>query len=324
MSKLAAIVLAAGVSSRMGNFKPLLQVDGASMIQRVVSSMKAAEADPIAVVTGYKADLLKEHLKNEGLLFVHNSHYYSTQMLDSLLLGASALPGGTERVLICPADIPLIKRETMQALLAAKGDFIRPVYQGTPGHPVVMTADALDRIRTQQNHPDGLRGAVAACGITPTDVDVSDLGTTLDGDTRDEYAALLKYHRQETQLPQPLQLDLRLGLHAETSFWGPECAQFLELIQTTGSMLNACQCMHMSYSRGWKMINEIERQLGYPLLYRAQGGPSGGGSALTPRGKLFLAAFLRMQAEIQAQSQAIFSRYFPGGYLEEPSDKEEL
>ena len=46
MSKLAAIILAAGVSSRMGNFKPMLQVDGQTMIQRVVASMRAAGAAP--------------------------------------------------------------------------------------------------------------------------------------------------------------------------------------------------------------------------------------------------------------------------------------
>jgi len=324
MSKLAAIILAAGVSSRMGNFKPMLQLDGQTMIQRVTASMRLAGADPIVVVTGYHHEVLEQHLAGPDIRFVHNDRYYATQMLDSLLLGATALPADTERVLISPADVPLIKPETMQALLASQGDFIRPSYGGKPGHPVVMTPEALRRIHVFRDHSDGLRGAVEACGILPVDVPVEDLGTTLDGDTRDEYATLLKYRRQQTNAPQPLQLDLRLGLHAETAFWNPECAQFLELIQTTGSMLNACQCMHMSYSRGWKMINEIERQLGYPLLLRSQGGPSGGGSALTPKGRRFLSVFLRMQEEIKTESQAIFARYFPDGYLTDPSDKEEL
>lgn len=324
MSKLAAIILAAGVSSRMGNFKPMLQVDGQTMIQRVVASMRAAGAAPIIVVTGYHRDVLEQHLAGSDITFVNNPRYFATQMLDSLLLGASALPADTQRVLISPADVPLIKEETIQALLAAQGDFIRPSFDGKPGHPVLATPEALDRIRVFQNHSDGLRGAISACGIIPVDVVVDDLGTTLDGDTRDEYANLLKYRRQQTNTPQPLQLDLRLCLRAETAFWTPECAQFLELIQTTGSMLNACQCMHMSYSRGWKMVNEMERQLGYPLLVRSQGGSSGGGSTLTPRGRHFLSAFLRMQEEIRAKSQAIFDRYFPEGQFPTFSDKEEL
>lgn len=317
MSQLAAIILAAGVSSRMGNFKPLLPVDGRTMIGRVVDSMQKAGADPVIVVTGYKHEILMEHLEGTGAVFVHNERYFSTQMLDSLLLGAAALPEETERVLVTPADVPLVEDATVAALLHSRGDFVRPTYQEKPGHPVVMTAAALRRIAAFGHHPDGLRGAVVAAGIVPVDVPVEDLGTTLDGDTRDEYAELLKYRRTQTRMPQPIQLDLRLGLHAESLFWGPDCAQFLEMIQTTGSMLNACQCMHISYSRGWKMINEIERQLGYPLLQRSQGGTNGGGSQLTANGERFLAAFLAMQQEIRTGSQAIFARYFPEGRLAE-------
>ena len=314
MSKLAAVILAAGVSSRMGNFKPMLTVDGQTMIHRVVSSMQEAGAAPIVVVTGYKHAVLAQHLADSGVTFVHNERYFETQMLDSLLLGLSALPSGTERVLITPADIPLVKQETIRTLLAADGAFVRPSYQGTPGHPVVMDFRLHEQLRMFRGG-GGLRGAIEASGVVPTDIPVKDFGTMLDGDTRDEYARLLQYRRQETGAPQALQLDLRIGLHAETAFWGPDCAQFLELIQTTGSMRSACQCMHISYSRGWRMINEIERQLGYPLLLRSQGGSNGGGSALTPAGKQFLASFQQMQEEIRAESQAIFSRYFPGGRL---------
>lgn len=317
MSKLAAIILAAGVSSRMGNFKPLLPVDGETMIRRVVGSMQKAGADPVIVVTGYKHEILEDHLTDCGVTFVHNEHYYSTQMLDSLLLGAAALPREAERVLITPADVPLVEEATVAALLHAQGDFIRPTYQGKPGHPVVMMAGALGRIAAFGDHGDGLRGAVLAAGIEPVDVPTEDLGTTLDGDTRDEYAELLKYRRTRTMTPQPIQLDLRLGLHAESLFWGPDCAQFLEMIQTTGSMLNACQCMHISYSRGWKMVNEMERQLGYPLLQRSQGGTNGGGSSLTAKGERFLTSFLAMQREIRACSERIFARYFPEGRLSE-------
>ena len=54
MGQLAAVVLAAGVSSRMGRFKPMLPVDGRTMAQRVVDSMLTAGAYPVVVVTGYQ------------------------------------------------------------------------------------------------------------------------------------------------------------------------------------------------------------------------------------------------------------------------------
>ena len=72
------------------------------------------------------------------------------------------------------------------------------------------------------------------------------------------------------------------------------------------------------------MINEIENQLGYPLLLRSQGGNNGGGSELTPMGKQFLEAFQMMQAEIREESQKIFERYFPDGRLHDRDSIESL
>lgn len=311
MTQLAGLILAAGVSSRMGAFKPMLPVDGQTMIRRVAEMMGRAGADPIVVVTGYRGEALEQHLEDLNLRFVRNERYYSTQMLDSLLLGLEELGGEARRVLVSPADIPLVEDETVAALLAAEGDFVRPLFRGTPGHPVVLSGSLLPALRTYSGE-GGLKGAIEALGIPVTDVAVEDQGTALDSDTRNEYAALLKYRRRQTGRPQPLGLDIQVCLQAETSFFDLRSAQFLELIQATGSMLNACQCMHMSYSKGWTMINEMERQLGWPVLIRNQGGSSGGGSSLTEQGIDLLRAYREMQADITAYSQSAFQRCFQG------------
>lgn len=197
MGKIAAIVTAAGISSRMGGFKPLLDIDGKSMIRRVVDLMLASGADPVVVVTGYQAGDVEKHLADAGVLFVRNERYYETQMFDSLLAGATVLPSETERILITPADIPLVKEGTVQALLAAQGQFVRPLCRGKTGHPVILTRELLERLGDYSGF-DGLRGAMEAYGITPVDVAVDDQGTLLDGDTRDDYAALLRLHREMT------------------------------------------------------------------------------------------------------------------------------
>ena len=291
MEPFAAIVLAAGVSSRMGRFKPLLEIDGISMIRRVTDSMQAAGAAPVVVVTGYREDELRRHLADTGVAFLHNEDYWRTQMLDSLLMAMETLPATISRVLVNPADIPLVRPETIRALVSVPGDFVRPVCAGQHGHPIVLATRRL--------------------GIVPRDVEVEDQGVVLDSDTRDEYTRLLRYRREDTRRPQPLQLDLRVHLQAETSFWNASFAQFLELIQTTGSIRNACSCMHMAYSNAWKLLNEAERQLGWPLLVRSPGGSNGGGSELTARGQELLRAWRAMEAELQEQGEAIFRKYFP-------------
>lgn len=310
MAELAGLILAAGVSSRMGKFKPLLDVDGKSMIQRVVEMMYRANASPIVVVAGYQAELLEDHLKDADVCVIRNTRYYDTQMMDSLMMGLETFDSEVRRVLVSPADIPLVENKTVELLLGADGPFVRPTCRGVPGHPVILCSDLLSALKNHSGE-GGLNGAITALGIPVTEVEVEDEGTTLDSDTRDEYAALLRYRRRQTRRPQHLQLDLRIALQAETTFLDFRCAQFLELIQTTGSMLNACQCMHMSYSKGWRMINEMERQLGYPVLFRSQGGSNGGGSSLTAEGERILCSYRTMQHEITEYIQKIFRQHFP-------------
>lgn len=309
MKGLAAVILAAGASSRMGRFKPLLMIGGDTMAGRITDFVQKAGASPVVLVTGYQAERLRGHLSGRGLVFVHNDRYYETQMMDSLLMGLAALPPDTKRVLIAPVDVPLVKEETIAALLAAPGEFVRPVCGKKGGHPVLMDYALYPRIKAYAGK-GGLRGAVADSGAQVVDVPVDDRGVTLDSDTRAGYEKLLKYNREETDRPQPLQLDLQVGLRAETAFWTAATAHFLELIATTGAMLSACQCIHISYSKGWTMINEAERQLGYPLLQRSQGGSGGGGSELTERGRDLLAGWQAMQAELQAVGEELFQKYF--------------
>lgn len=309
MDNLAAIVMAAGASSRMEGFKPLLDIDGRSMIQRVVDYMRASGAKPVIVVTGYRAADIEKHLADAGALFVRNDRYFETQMLDSLLLGAGALPREADRVLISPADIPLVEEATIRSLLEAEGEFVRPVHKGKGGHPVVLTRELLEKIK-DYNGPGGLRGAMEAYGVTMVDVAVEDSGTLLDGDTKEEYAALLRHHRSTTGGPVRLQLDMQVCIRGETTFWGPGCVQLLDLVRTTGSILQACECMHMTYSKGWKMIQEIEQQLEFAVLTR-QHGDTNGGSTLTSEGEHFLETYRQMCGEIMEQGQKVFQRYFP-------------
>lgn len=312
MASVAAVIMAAGISSRMGKFKPMLHVDGETMISRVVRGMKEVGACPVVVVTGYRREILEEHLAQADVIFVHNERYFETQMMDSLILGLEAIGPEHERILISPADVPLVQPETIHTLLNTPGVFVRPTCQNSVGHPVVMDHSLLPILQNYKGE-GGLRAAMESAGIPITNVEVEDQGTILDGDTREEYANLLKYHRQQTNRPQRVQLDLKVCLQAETSLWGPGTAQFLELIETTGSIQNACSCMHMAYSKGWKMINETERQLGCPILTRSQGGAHGGGSQLSAEGKKILESYRAMTAEIQASAEAIFEKYFPNG-----------
>ena len=107
--KLAAVITAAGLSSRMGDFKPLLPFGEGSIISRCVDNMKQAGAGEIIVVAGHRAEELKAHLAGSGCKVVINTRYAESHMFDSLCIGLRALEDGCGRVLISPVDVPAAK-----------------------------------------------------------------------------------------------------------------------------------------------------------------------------------------------------------------------
>ena len=82
------------------------------------------------------------------------------------------------------------------------------------------------------------------------------------------------------------------------------------MISHTGSIQSACACMHMSYSNGWRKLNDIETELGYPLVARMPGGISGGGSCLTDKGQKLLHAYQEYTAKVRALSSELFDELF--------------
>lgn len=197
MSSLAGIVLAAGLSSRMGAFKPLMEVDGRAMILRVIDGMKGAGASPVVVVTGHRRAELEAALSEEGVEFAFNPDYAVTQQLESLRVGLAAVAGRAERIMISPADVPLVSPATIARLAATPGDFIRPVWQGEVGHPVFLSSAFIPYLMAYDG-PGGLRGAMErhpACDLRSVDCD--DRGTVLDNDTRSDFNRLLAWREKQ-------------------------------------------------------------------------------------------------------------------------------
>ena len=194
--KIGAVVAAAGLSSRMGDFKPLLPFDGVTVIERCVANLRAAGASALVVVTGHRAQELAARLRDVTL--VHNPLYAETQMFDSLRLGLRALPADCDTILLTPGDVPLVEPETVRALLKTKAGFACPVCAGRKGHPVALDGKYRD-VLLRYSGDGGLRGAVAALGIPVTEVEVADAGMPLDLDTPADYQAALKLLQNETK-----------------------------------------------------------------------------------------------------------------------------
>lgn len=139
---IAAIVLAAGRSSRMGVSKAMLDVAGCPFLVRVIRSFRAAGCDPVHIVTGHAPDLLEQVAEAEFAHTVRNERYAEGQTV-SLAAGIRALPHTIEGFLMTPVDHPLFDpaplRAFLSAALASGHQLAVPVgNDGRRGHPLFV------------------------------------------------------------------------------------------------------------------------------------------------------------------------------------------
>ena len=99
-----ALIVAAGMSSRMGDFKPMLNIGSISIAQRVIATFQQAGVEKIVMVTGYNAAALERHLAGNGVVFLRNENFETTQMFDSARIGLAYLRDKCDRVLFTPGE----------------------------------------------------------------------------------------------------------------------------------------------------------------------------------------------------------------------------
>ena len=300
-----AVVVAAGMSSRMGDFKPMLSIGSISVAQRVVATLKQAGAARVVVVTGYNAEELERHLASSGVVFLRNENYRTTHMFDSALIGLRYLRDKCRQVLFTPVDIPLFTAATVDAPLESGAELACPVCGGSRGHPILMSSNVIDRV-LEDSGEGGLSGALSRCGVPMTFVEVDDAGILHDADTPEDYRELLRMHN--SQLTRPV---VQVAICREKRFLDPRVAMLLTLTDETQSVRAACQRMQLSYSSGWNAINLLESELGYPVVARSQGGQHGGRSSLTEKGRELLRAYEAYTLRLRAMADELFVQYFP-------------
>ena len=299
-----ALITAAGMSSRMGEFKPMLNIGSISIAQRIVATLQQAGIEKIVMVTGFNAVTLERHLAGNGIIFLRNDAYETTQMFDSVKIGLQYLQDKCDRVVFSPVDVPLFTAHTVRALLNSGAELACPICDGKTGHPLLIGGRLLPEILAHTGE-QGLQGAIANCSVPLTSVPVLDAGTLHDADTPEDYSDLLQYHNR--QLIRPL---VSVSLSREKPFFDEQLAMLLQLVEETHSVRTACMRMQISYSTGWNIIRNLEGQLQYPLILRTQGGSGGSQSHLTPQGRDLLDLYNRYRAKLQETAKALYDDYF--------------
>jgi molybdenum cofactor cytidylyltransferase len=188
--RVAAIVLAAGLSSRMGKSKVLLPWDGRPIIRVIVDRLKRMRLDDIVVVTGHLARDVGKALADEPIRLIHNKDYRTGEMLSSLQAGLRELPPEISACLIVLGDQPQIDGKIVGDVLTAyaegKGTIVAPSYRRRRGHPIL-----IDRMYWQEllNLPAGgaPRDVINAHAEAIHYINVDTDSVLKDVDTPDDY-----------------------------------------------------------------------------------------------------------------------------------------
>jgi molybdenum cofactor cytidylyltransferase len=164
--RIAAVVLAAGRSTRMGQANKLLaDIDGRPMVRRVAEAAVASRADPVIVVTGHMGAEVSEALAGMAVTLVPNPDY-ATGLASSLKTGIRTVPQACDGALVLLGDMPRIAPEHIDRLIAAfawdaAAPIVVPVRAGRQGNPVLWPADLFPELLRLEGDR-GARGLIAA------------------------------------------------------------------------------------------------------------------------------------------------------------------
>ena len=155
-TKIAALLLAAGQSRRMGAFKPLLPFGDRSVIQSCIANLRTASVDEIIVVVGHRADEVREHLHHANVAFALNDDPKS-EMSVSIARGVEQLSAEPDALLIALVDHPAVSGDTIKDITDAwfaGAHLVQPEDHGRGGHPVLIDL----KYRQDLLHLDQQRG----------------------------------------------------------------------------------------------------------------------------------------------------------------------
>jgi molybdenum cofactor cytidylyltransferase len=194
--RVAAVVLAAGRSMRMGGPNKLLaEVDGKPMARIAVEQALASRASPVIVVTGHQRKEVEAAIAGLDVTLVHNPDF-AQGLGNSLKAGVAAVPADNDGAVICLADMPQVNAALIDRLVAAfdpeKGALVvLPTLEGRRGNPVLWSRRFFPELMAIEGDV-GARHLIARYAEAVTEVPVDGLAAFTDVDTPEALLSLKK------------------------------------------------------------------------------------------------------------------------------------
>lgn len=187
----AVIIPAAGLSSRMSRFKPLLPLNGETITDHVITTFLHCNIDVILVV-GHRHDELRAGIIKRDITIIENPDYVKG-MFSSIQAGIQCLRPDHKSIFIMPVDIPLVREATIRRLRDAAaehgGKIIYPTFKGKRGHPPLLPSSIIPSV-SGWRESGGLKAALQLYQEIACEVPVADGNILFDIDTDENYTDL--------------------------------------------------------------------------------------------------------------------------------------
>lgn len=213
--RIAAVILAAGRSSRMKAFKPMLPLGQERVIERTINNFRAAGITELIVVVGHRAEELTAFLDHLRVPWVLNENF-DEGMYASLLTGLGSIDSKCEWFFMMPGDIALVQASTLEGLLDASREnherIFHPTCDNRRGHPPLLSAEFIPGLLAFDG-PGGLRAFLADSNLQACDVPCGDEGILMDMDTLEQYALACELAEREARPSREACLHLLEEMH---------------------------------------------------------------------------------------------------------------
>ena len=191
---ISAILLAAGESRRMGDFKQLLRLGHQTFVEHCVDNLLASRVDEVIVVTGHRELEIRSALGNRPVRFAHNSDYLSG-MSTSIKRGVQEVSYASRACVLALVDQPQIGAQVMNRIIetyeTGQARIVVPTCEGRNGHPIVIDLSLKEEILGMDDE-QGLRQVVRADPTRVAYVEIASNVVLEDCDLPEDYERLLK------------------------------------------------------------------------------------------------------------------------------------
>lgn len=188
--KISGLIVAAGLSSRMKDFKPLMKIENKPLILNTINSLRQSQIEYINIVVGYRGKEIEECLKDENVNIIYNENYNSSFMYDSFKIGLSQISKKCDAVVFLPGDIGFVSKYTLDLLIneinKKEKKIVYPIYKDIVGHPPIISSKCFDYLLSYEGE-NGLKGGMDNFKDESIKISTPDKFILFDMDTKEDF-----------------------------------------------------------------------------------------------------------------------------------------